>query len=731
MLESFKKHPYLTVFFLCFILGTFVVLPSIITGKGAFAFIDDFNQQEMPFNVHMNESIKNGNILYDFHNDLGASYIGSYSFYNVGSPFAIFLWLFPSSWTPYLLGPMYALKYAIAGLTAFLFLNRFVKNKKYAILGSILYSFSGFQFTNMIFYHFHDAVAFFPLLLYGLDRLIKDDKKGVFALSVALNLFTNYFFFIGQVVFVLLYYIVLNLTKHYDFTWKKFGQIALESILGVLMGCILLIPSIYFVISNPRVGGSWNFMDMLIAPLSNVLEIIRALLFPNDSMTFHSAINMMNYTSVEAYLPVVGSVFWLTYLIKKPKDSFSILMFVLFLFMFCPILNSTFFALTKVYYARWFYMAIMILVLLSIKALDEKLDFKIGLKATVIFLIVFTLLSILYTHLGNHYSYQPMLFFIICIVLFVNLIFVYFSMRSNKSFSLLLLGVCTYTVLYGNYFCFSNRILHQDEVGYVDRYNDMKKLLSSYENNVRFNHDESCERNILYYAGKMSITSWNSNIEGNAFQFYQSVNIPRDVLTKIPPEEHDLQDFLSVKYIVTCGDTPIDERYDLLEKEGKISIYENKDYLPLGMGFTSYITEEEFFTLSYEERKAILKETVVLTAEQIDQYKEILKHYQDEEAILLDHSLQFTKQGFYDTVISNQKVMIVYTFPYSDGFQAYVNGEKVKIEEVDHGLMGILINEGENKIEFRYFPKGLSLGIGLSILGFISYIGYILIGRKK
>lgn len=732
-MKSIKKNPYLSVFLLSFLIGILIVLPSIIEGKGVFAFIDDFNQQEMPFNVYINEAIKSGNTLFDFHNDLGANFIGSYSFYNLSSPFAMLLWLFPSKLVPYLLGPMYALKYAIAGLTAYLFLSRFVKDKKYALLGSLLYSFSGFQITNMIFYHFHDVVAFFPLLLYGLDRLIKENKKGIFALSVALNLFTNYFFFIGQVVFVLLYYIVLNITKYYSFTWKKFGQIFIESVLGVLLGCVIFIPSIYFVISNPRIGGDWTILKMFVSPLSNILEVLRALLFPNDSMTFHSAINMMNYSSVEAYLPFIGSIFWMTYLMKKPKDSFSILAFILFIFMICPILNSSFFAFTTVYYARWFYMAILILVLLSIKALDEKLDFKVGWKGTWGLIIFFIGLSIIFVARGNIYSYQPILFIIICSILFFNMILVYLLMKSKKQYLYLLLGICIYAVLYGNYFCFSNRILHQDEVGYVDRYNDMKKVLSSFPTNIRYNHDDSCERNILYYAGKMSVTSWNSNIEGNAFAFYQSLNINRDVLTEIPIYEHDLQDFLSVKYIITCNkDREVDEQYELVKKEGNIAIYENKDYLPLGINFNYYIKEEEFSKLSDEEKRKVLNEAVILNETQILKYQAILKPYEEKESNShLEHTLELNNRGFNDDIYTEKDTFLVYTFPYTEEFKATVNGKAVEIEKVDNGLMGILIKAGDNKIEFRYFPKGLSLGIGLSCVGLFGFIGYMIVGRKK
>ena len=52
-------------------------------------------------------------------------------------------------------------KYAAAAVCAYSYLKRFV-GKKYAALGAMLYAFSGFQSVNLIFHHFHDAVAFFP-----------------------------------------------------------------------------------------------------------------------------------------------------------------------------------------------------------------------------------------------------------------------------------------------------------------------------------------------------------------------------------------------------------------------------------------------------------------------------------------------------------------------------------------------------------------------------------------
>ena len=73
--------------------------------------------------------------------------------------------------------------------------------------GSLLYTFSGFTVYNVFFNHFVDVVALFPYLLWSLDEALYNDRRSWFAFWVAVNLVNNYFFFIGQVVFLAIYFI--------------------------------------------------------------------------------------------------------------------------------------------------------------------------------------------------------------------------------------------------------------------------------------------------------------------------------------------------------------------------------------------------------------------------------------------------------------------------------------------------------------------------------------------
>lgn len=352
-------------FGLSFLLGALIIVPNIIKGGGIYSLIADFNIQEIPFNKMINDSIKNGSILWTWFNDLGSNFLATFSFYNLFSPFNIICYLFPSSMYEYLIGPIFILKYAIAGLTSYLFLQRYVKNKNYAVLGSLLYSFSGFQLTNTLFYHFHDVVAFFPLLLYTLDNLIYEKKKCEFLIVVALCLFTNWFFFIGKVVFLLLYFLVKIILGSYRISFKDILSILFEGIIGVALASIILIPTISFTLGNPRIDGTWTLKSALkFNYFSMYLEIIRGFIMPSELMYVRSFLTNMNYTSVELFLPFVGIVLTASYFFKRPKQWDSILFITLCVFMVVPFLNSSFFAFKTNYYARWFYMQTLIMSLM-------------------------------------------------------------------------------------------------------------------------------------------------------------------------------------------------------------------------------------------------------------------------------------------------------------------------------------------------------------------------------
>ena len=241
-----------------------IFLPFVLMDHGLFFYYGDFNVQQIPFYRLVHDAVRSGEWYWNWETDLGVNFIGSYSFYNLFSPFFWLTLPFPSKAVPYLMAPLLVLKTASAALTGCLYIGRFTRDGRYAVFGSLLYAFSGWATYNIFFNHFHEVLVFFPLLLWSLERLVAEGKRGGFALAVAINCMVNYWFFIGSALFTILYVLVRTLSGGWGMTLRKFFTIAFEAVLGVALACFALIPSALAILGNPRTTGDniltgWGF----------------------------------------------------------------------------------------------------------------------------------------------------------------------------------------------------------------------------------------------------------------------------------------------------------------------------------------------------------------------------------------------------------------------------------------------------------------------------------------
>lgn len=726
MYKFVEKHKYeILAFLLSFLVGCLMFLPITILEKGLFFIGSDFNLQQMIFGEVMNYSLKEGSYLWTWFNDLGSDFIGAFSFYNLFSPFNVFTYLFPARWYPYLCSFLTIVKFGVGGLTSYLFLKRYVKNKKLVLLGSLLYSFSGFQFTNMLF-HYYDSVVLFPLLLYALDNLIYDNRKGYFALTVSLLAFTNWFMFIGEVVFVVIYYIVKVICKSYVFDLKKFFNILLEGVLGTLLASVVLVPSLFFTISNPRISNSFTLSSSLkYSSLINYIEIFRAFFFPSEVMTPRAYLDTANYASVDLYLPFVGSVLAISYSISKKKSWISILMFTCIFFMLVPILNSSFFLFTTSYYARWFYMPTLVLALLSIKCIEENISIKSGTIISFLSLGVMILSYFVLKYRYPEVEYIHDIKYLIMMISFmiINLVILILIYKSKNRLKYLFIFTILFVGIWSNYSIYKYRCnsleYNKRYYNYIHSYKEIK-----FDDLVRTNSFTGCFSNQGLIFKNGNLLSFNTNMEGSAFEFYNSVDYRRLVSTSILVDS-PLNQFLSVKYFISCTDEEKDD-YKLYKDTKNYKIYLNDNYKEMGFVFNKYISNKEFLEKSTEEKYNIINSMIILDDEQITKYKD----YYNGDVKVNSNKFKFINNGFISDIDVSKDTLVLYSVPYDKGWKAFNNGREVEIENVDNGMMAIKINKGMNNVKFTYYPRGLKLGLWLSIVSYIGLLIYCIKSKR-
>ena len=318
-----EKSYYKKAFCLAAVMAILLLLPFVIIDGGYFIYYGDYNAQQIPFYTLCNKAIKTGSFMWDWYTDLGANFIGSYSFYTIGSPFFWLTLPFPADFAKYLMAPLIVLKLSCCSLFGFAYIRRFVKKPQSAIIGGLLYAFSGFSIYNIFFNHFHEAMVAFPLLLIALEEAAVNKRRAFFALMVALNAFVNYFFFVGECIFLLVYFLLrITNDKRFCNNLSTFFALAFESVMGVALAGVMFIPAILTCLDVPRTGQMLNGWDLVFQdPQQRYGLIFQSLFFPADIPARQNFFpnSAARWSSVSAYLPLFSMAGVISFIRYKTK----------------------------------------------------------------------------------------------------------------------------------------------------------------------------------------------------------------------------------------------------------------------------------------------------------------------------------------------------------------------------------------------------------------------------
>ena len=593
-----KKEMRLWTFLLGLATASAFFIPFILRGDGYFMFYGDFNVQQIPFYQHCHEMVRSGDFWgWDWQTDLGANFIGSYSFYLLGSPFFWLTLPFPTSFVPYLMGPLLILKFACASLTAYMFIRRFTARPESAMIGGLLYAFSGFSVYNIFFNHFHEAIVVFPLLLLAMEKFMAERSRGVLILAVFIATLTNYFFFFGMVVFVIIYWAVRMLSKSFSFDIWEFLLMLLECVLGLTLAAAVMLPTVLEVMQNDRLSSLMNGWGAVMYGKEQIfLNVIECFFFPPDlparPVFFPGA--EVKWSSLGGWMPLLGMTGVITWLQAKKKGSWQRRVLAICIVMaLIPGLNAAFSMLNTAYYARWFFMPILLMCLVTAIALeDTEVDWNSSWRwsagITAAFTLVIGFLPTVNSETGEitkwglytdastnpiRWVYQTFcravdgttevtefntfdtrfwttVAIALLSVVAVRALIPIIKEKRKAMFAPIIGLVCLISAIYPCYFIFC---------GQEHSYNRSEVMTDALiEGDVTVSHEDEFFRVDVYdgvdntglYLDMSSINFFHSIVPASITEFYDYIGIDRSVASRPEMQYSALRPFLSVKYML-------------------------------------------------------------------------------------------------------------------------------------------------------------------------------------
>ncbi len=708
----------------------------IIKGHGIFTVVDDFNVQQITFATAAYKAIHEGKLSSWIWNlDLGSSVITGFSFYDLGSPFFWIMLLFPKKAIPYMMGFFYILKYMIASITAFYYLKMFVKEEKFAVLGALMYAFSGYQTVNLMYYHFHDVVALFPLLMIGIEKLLREKKIAGFIAGIFINCLVNYFFFVEEVVFLGLYFIVRNLSSRHSFKEivMNLGRCILAGIIGISMAAMLFLPNIIYILANNR-SKSEIYLSNIVYSSDNLLYILKGIILPGEAMQGNSVIVEHNWNSTSCYLPFAGIAFTVAYVMKK-KDWLSKFIILLSIITLSPILQSMFLLFTEAN-QRWWFMGSLMLVLATICVMEDYKEYDLNKTCMINIIIVamfYFLLRYAKWSATNEtaviYKDRFLLYTVItiagpCVIILLKK---YNLMKWNMLISVIPLFCILTTMITLHYY---RESANTDEE--LEKY-QLGMQLEIPDVQYRYNSTD----NILMLMGKANgIGVFSSTIENSSrefdklFGYYSSNTTEYRSTGEIP----GLSELLAGKYEIVKDEMPKEYSSTYKTNSGNYYITE-RNACPIGFAVNEYIVLDDLWNVPITKKASVMMEAAVIDkkdVEGVDGAFKQLEWGEIENIASIDDLINSTvdnavknfqrdSKGFTCTTEYSEDKLVYFSIPYDRGWSAYMDKEKIQILN-SGGMMVVKIPKGTHKLEFKFHTVGFKEGLLISGIAFLVFI---------
>ncbi|MCM3088099.1 YfhO family protein [Bhargavaea ginsengi] len=581
------------------------------------------------FYPFLDRLIESGSLFWSFNYGLGGDVFGQFLYYYTASPF---FWVTALLFNIDGLTDIFELRLwiSISKLTLamifFYHLLCYIKRSRTAsILGSLVYGSSVYFTAYSLRYDFMvDGMIWLPLLLLGYERFHRDNKRGLFLLTIFIVISSNFYLAFINSIYLGLYVIF----RYFSETAKPkfrglvihlarfFGQYAI----GFLLAAFTFLPAVYHFLNVDR------FYYEHQIPIFFSEAFYKAL--PYDLLFFGERLWLL-----VSFPAIIVAMFTAGLFLRHRQVRVTLIfVFVISLMALIPYSYSFFNGLSSIQY-RWLYLLLFTVAYCTSFIIDHLHKQPVKKEYVLVPVTVLVLAVIVKTKkytVGSFATDGDLLILFLAAAGSALLL-----LRSRIPSPVVAAGIMAtiliqqtivndamFTKLVGEpdqLKAAHERILSSSNYGIPSEQRLFDRLEQADTSFYRVVWNDQKEINAPLVYGYNGLSAYNSLLSGDIHRFvkkdYNTLQQNSPSLFQNVDNRMYIEQALGVKYHVASPDTlsPL-HRYSLLieDQESGLNVYRNDHALPIGFLYREAVSEDVFEQLSYGQRDELLLRAAVL-----------------------------------------------------------------------------------------------------------------------
>lgn len=214
--------------------------------------------------------------MFDFSIGMGEDIMTTLNFYGLGDPLTLLAALVPEEKMEALYNFLVIFRMYLAGLSFAWMCRQNGKRYSAALIGALIYAFSGYALHVAVKHPFFVIpMIFLPLSVVGLERALDQKKLSLLITMVFFTALNGFYFFYMNTIFLVLYAAVHLLCRRAGVReWLKgIGRCAASYAVGVSMAAVIFLPTAISFLTGTRSESSVNPGNLLHFDVSRYLNM--------------------------------------------------------------------------------------------------------------------------------------------------------------------------------------------------------------------------------------------------------------------------------------------------------------------------------------------------------------------------------------------------------------------------------------------------------------------------